>query len=755
MRFRLTAANLKAILLLDLIIVALASGGYFYVQTQLPLFVGPITPLLKHAEFNATDLTITPIEAGVGQPIVISVNVTNVGEEAGSHSVDLSINDVIKENETIQLLGGASKTMQFIDIENNTGSYSVKLEGLTGTFNIMTSSKTPTTSQAPTTPTTQSASRPANLNVYSLRVSPGEAWPGDSIGISATVTNYGDLAGNYSAVLTINGEEKGSQTVVVSGGASTTLSFTVSETNLGAYVVGLGTLTATFNIVPNGLHTLSIIPSPYTTDLQFTLDGQSCNATYSALLSVGAHTIAMPAVDPTGAYIFLNWEDGSKNPTRTIDLEGQTQITAYYSSGKGGAGSSCPSLYIWNGTTYVYAADVSDHGWLGYIDYINKDGSITFYRNNPWDYIPLDGSQLQSSAGYYNLTLIQRWDEIFYLDSAYMVVVDHPSDVNVYSTMVEQYLDPNYMGQIYTVSKNLLTPVSAVNQNGENVLPQISKIDGVFNPGINGINSPSWNNITWNSLTLNLGNLAGAKQIKLVVRAITDFGDPNDYTNWLNQFFAQQVPNGTQITPPAFMEVKNAHGDWVPVPESRDFPIPPDAVPRTYVVDLTGLFPTNDYELRINNFWNVTFDYIGVDTSPQENITIQRINPQATLYQAFSTNSSASGNFTRYGDVTQLLLNEDDEFVIGRQGDAVSLDFSLANLAPTPENWTRDVFLFEACWFKDSNGNWGFGFGFTVDPLPFHDMSGFPYPLSAESYPYDAAHLSYLQEYDTRTINIP
>ena len=34
-------------------------------------------------------------------------------------------------------------------------------------------------------------------------------------------------------------------------------------------------------------------------------------------------------------------------------------------------------------------------------------------------------------------------------------------------------------------------------------------------------------------------------------------------------------------------------------------------------------------------------------------------------------------------------------------------------------------------------------------------MSGFPYPLSTESYPYDAAHLSYLQEYNTRAINTP
>jgi hypothetical protein len=63
----------------------------------------------------------------------------------------------------------------------------------------------------------------------------------------------------------------------------------------------------------------------------------------------------------------------------------------------------------------------------------------------------------------------------------------------------------------------------------------------------------------------------------------------------------------------------------------------------------------------------------------------------------------------------------------------------------------RDYFLYEASWFKDENGNWGFGFGFTVNPLPFQNMSGFPYPPD-ESYPNDTAHENYLQQWNTRTV---
>jgi hypothetical protein len=205
------------------------------------------------------------------------------------------------------------------------------------------------------------------------------------------------------------------------------------------------------------------------------------------------------------------------------------------------------------------------------------------------------------------------------------------------------------------------------------------------------------------------------------------------------------------------MEVKDANGNWIRVPQDKQLPIPSDYSARTFAVDLTGLFPTgvSDYQIRLTNFWNVTFDYVGIDTSSQENIIVQKISPTATLDQVWDTQSTASGSFTRYGDVTQLVSAADDMFVIGRQGDRVLLKFPTANLAPVPEGMERDYFLFVAAWFKDPPGNWGYGFEYTVDPLPFMGMSGFPYPMANESYPYDAAHLAYLWEYNTRVIQAP
>src|SRR3990170_7639720 len=307
------------------------------------------------------------------------------------------------------------------------------------------------------------------------------------------------------------------------------------------------------------------------------------------------------------------------------------------------------------------------------------------------------------------------------------------------------YINQAFNGQIYTVSKNnILTPISATNEKGEDILFQISQLDGVFAPGNNGLLSPTWNNMTFNQLTLNLGDLSNAKEIKLVINGMVDWGPPEPYYDWIDSFkeaFAEGlVPNGTQITPPPYMEVKDVNGNWIRIQQDRQIPIPSDYVPRSFAVNLTGLFPqdVSEYQIRITNFWNVTFDFIGIDITPQENITVQRINPTATLQpiEFGSTTSTASGYFTKYGDVTELLLGADDMYVIGMQGDEVALQFPTASLQPVEEGMERDYFLFVACWFKDPPGNWGYGFDFTVDPLPFVNMSGFPYP-STESYPYD------------------
>ena len=736
---RSARTKLKTILVIDILIVAVAAGVYFYLQAE-----GLIVAEPKQAEFIVTDLKINPVEAEVYEPILVTVNVTNIGDEQGEYVANLTINNALEENQTILVPGRNSTIAEFRILKETEGTYNVSLGGLSSLFTL--------------TPISPTASK---IGLSKLMLDTYEAWPNQPITATVTATNVAEETSSLSVRFIVDDSLADFRSIELAAKETTTLEFTFNVTAEGKHTVAVNLLSSTFTVVPEGYHKLTITRAGGgSIPLTFTLDGVDYDTPYTELLPLGEYTLSVPLlVDVgTGVLEFSHWNDGSTSISRTITLDERKIFVATYIVISGYA--SCPSLFYWNGTEYVYVTEVSNAGWLGYMDYIDEKGNIVFGGGNPWDTVKLDANQLTLRDGYYDVILQQRWDEIFYLDSAYMMVVDHPSDVDVYSTMVN-YVNKAFPDEIYTVSKvNLKTPVSAFNERGEDVLSKIAKLDGIFTLGSNGLISPSWDNMTLNQLTLDLGDLSEAQQIKLVINGMVDWGPAEHYYDWIEDFKTAfengQIPSGTQITPAPYMEVMDETGIWVMAPQDRQIPTPSDYTARSFVVDLTGLFSkdASKYKIRINNFWNVTFDYIGIDTTLQRSITLHKINPTATLEQIATGPSIVAGNFTKFGDVTQLLSNADDMFVIGMQGDQVSLQFQAASLPPPKDGLERDFFLFVACWFKDPPGNWGYGFDFTVDPLPFQNMSGFPYP-STESYPYDASHLLYLQEYNKRVRTTP
>ena len=66
---------------------------------------------------------------------------------------------------------------------------------------------------------------------------------------------------------------------------------------------------------------------------------------------------------------------------------------------------------------------------------------------------------------------------------------------------------------------------------------------------------------------------------------------------------------------------------------------------------------------------------------------------------------------------------------------------------PLRPGWQRDFLLKVDGWAKDQDANTAFAL--SVEPLPFHGMSAYPYPPS-EHFPDDAQHRRYREEYNTR-----
>jgi len=680
---------------------------------------------VKPAEFQVTELVINPVSVLADEIVDISVKITNVGEASGNYTVNLKIDDIIIETRDVTLSGGATAVIEFEVTETKPGTHTIEIDEQAGSFTV----------EAP-------VSASEDIELYSLFVRPYEVWEGETVTIKAKADNLADEPGTLQVRIMVKDEVEATKVFQLDAGATEVpIEISVTAGAPDGYtvkVINLGnqnnTLSGYFQVVEDGFHTL-IVSANYQ-GMKFTLDGVEHGAPYIELLEEGTYTITVPDGYEYGGtfWNFTNWEDGSTILTRTVSLTARTPVTANYMNTK-----SCPSLYVWNGNQYLYTAEISDGtGYLGIFDYFLEDGSLSFLYSVPWDYTKLNANRLQPRDGYYDMIISQKWDEIAYVDAATLVIVDHSPDVDVFSTKATYLYEPDGQGTIYTVNKTPDHPVSCINATGHDVLPLVLERDGITTTG---------NEFHWDTLELNLGDLSDAEEIKLLVAGTIIYSTGEEQGAWAGQFWDKP---GEKPFPPPYMEVKDADGNWVPVPDNRQFPLL-DVTPDCFVVNLTGVFPTDDYSLRIHTFFNTRFDYIGVDTTTQQDVIIQELLPSyANLTQAFITNSTSTGNFTRYGDVTELMLEADDKYVVTRQGDEITILFS-ADLPPVPEGMERDYFLFASVWFKVDGLPY---IQYTVDPLPFHGMSCFPYP-ETESYPYDADHLSYLSEYNTRIITVP
>jgi hypothetical protein len=85
--------------------------------------------------------------------------------------------------------------------------------------------------------------------------------------------------------------------------------------------------------------------------------------------------------------------------------------------------------------------------------------------------------------------------------------------------------------------------------------------------------------------------------------------------------------------------------------------------------------------------------------------------------------------------------------VIMGSGDELRLRFDERRLPPLAAGSRRDFLLLVDGWAKDADSNTAFAR--SVEPLPFHRMTSYPYP-SSEHYPDDRFHRSYRERFNTR-----
>src|SRR5260370_22657469 len=226
---------------------------------------------------------------------------------------------------------------------------------------------------------------------------------------------------------------------------------------------------------------------------------------------------------------------------------------------------------------------------------------------------------------------------------------------------------------------------------------------------------------------------------------------------------------GIKVIPP-YVEALNAQRKWVRVVEDMGFPA---GFERTMVADLTGKLPEGTRRIRLVNNLKIYWDAMRIDQTPEvRDVLVARVQlvkaaldfvgyareirlkPASDTIYSYSNRSMtgpyahAAGNYTRYGDVFDLLRASDDRFVVFGSGEGLKLDFDPRQLPALPTGWIRDYFFYADGFEKDLD--FYAAHAFTVEPLPRHSLLPYPYP-EGRDYPGDAEHLGYQLEYNTRS----
>lgn len=451
--------------------------------------------------------------------------------------------------------------------------------------------------------------------------------------------------------------------------------------------------------------------------------GWATDTSYTSVLGLGTYTWRVEARDAAGYwYDYSAWD------------------TFYVWDSTG----SCPFLFTWDGTGYAFEADLYGPGKLGLK---TKSG---FARPTPDDVYIL-AHEPAAKDGVLDLRLVEERFETDYLDQLTLYTIDAPADRDVYAQKREAG-GASFLGVdsvLHTVSKAMSAPVSAVHlESGEDVGTLIAAADGSYLVLSEDRNA----DFDYQTIELDLGDVGDAPQVKIVMDAVSMYPST-----------LEGAERAATFDPRTKLEVQDSSGQWVAVPAgSGALPKAPE-FSRPYAFDISNIWVSDSRKVRFTFLFKTYVDWIAVDTTADVPVTISEVPLLSTdlSVRGFSAKSSEDeiyeyvysentgrtaylpGNYTRLGEVTELLRETDDRFVIYGGGDEVALSFQPPE--PAGEGVTRRFAVHTNGYYKDLKSD----VEHSVAPLPFAAMSNFPYGED-EHYPDDEFHASYLEQWNTR-----
>jgi tetratricopeptide (TPR) repeat protein len=454
----------------------------------------------------------------------------------------------------------------------------------------------------------------------------------------------------------------------------------------------------------------------------------------------------------------LRWPDNCVQAELNVPTERVVRIEETNRKGE-----SCPVLFAWNGSRFIFINDFLGESSVGEA---TLDGGHR--KPRPVESVKIEAGQLAPRDGWYILKVAEPMNEVTYLDRLRLVVIDHPRDMQVHPDERFATAPPAATQDLLALGKPV-PPRTARDHRGRDVLPKLLTRD---RDTVDDFAHRTWIGFAEeHAVELDFGEqLAGFKADEPLILCLAGWTEyPYPESIWA----ANQA--GVALAPPV-LERRDAEGRWQVIAQ----PGFPAGLPRVITCDLTGKLGGERCALRLRTnmciYWDQIFvapllerlpagevgrqtprrfHAVGLDVHDANLATrgcMQEFSPDGRAPSIYDYDRIApvltvqpAGRLTRVGDVTELLRETDDCFVIFGPGDEVTARFDARKLPALPEGWVRSFVLQSAGFCKD-----GAPFtehGGTVAPLPFRGMSNYPYPAN-EQYP--PAHADYQRIYNTR-----
>ena len=417
--------------------------------------------------------------------------------------------------------------------------------------------------------------------------------------------------------------------------------------------------------------------------------------------------------------------------------------------------SSCPTLFTWDGSHYRFVADFAGVGGLGFFlapgEYAPPD---------PTEYLPIP--VLEPQNGEYVLQVLEPLEETVYFDEAKLIAVDHPADTEVWPHEMMPVNCPPPPFELFC-TRDKIEPLRAVDHEGNDVTARLSAVDRQYagttkvDPHFLGFADPHFVELDFGD---QLNDLADDDRLVMYLFGWVEYG----YSS--TNFAAYQA--GMAFEAPTIQVQRD--GKWIDVLPEVGYPA---GLEHMMTIDVTGAVLPGDRKVRVASNMELYWDRIYLGVAEDLPLHVKEVPVSSASLEFFGYPREYSpdgkipniydyhnvdramgwklmkGNYTRFGEVGELLGEADDCYVIMGRGEQLTLRFPVDAFGPVPEGHRRSFLLKSDAYCKDMDLYTAHPD--TVTPLPFHGMSAYPYGPN-ESYPDTKKTRTYQTNWNTRKV---